>query len=1163
MKVSSPNRRAREPASARWTGLLLAMLIAASAVSVAQTPTEEEFDLVAQLVSAPVPIVLGDENRITGFVKNEGQTPVEAEISFRATNKEGVDEDLPAVADRTIPGRSQISVDVEWDGTYWDTSQEKRLPLLGPMEIHLHVEAKSSLQTDPEPANNDLSIERDLRIYDFELTLPQPTGTVGADPDDPPWSAQSKVKNTGNGPDVAVLSLREGTPGWTFAIDGDNKITLPEPGSERTFFVSAKPPDTSPADSVGTVVVRAQSEDASHAFVEETLTTPPVESSGALVVSIDPQAVSKPVGTVGTFIASVANAQNVEDSVKIQVVRLTGDPALLPEHTTDAVSIPSGESADFIVDVPVPADVEAGTTTWRVHAFSINPDGEEADAPDPFELTVEPWYGVDAAAVEPPDNLEPGATTPVNLDVTNKGNAEDTLEVDAAQAPAGWTFGDVEATLDAFSDTVVSVPVTVPADSPPGHQAVTLRVQSTSDAAAFEDVSMGFQVPTRSVPVVDTSLPNQPIEPGETIEFPVEVHNAGNAEDTFSLDLVLGSGSEPAAEEWTVTMEPDEVDVGPGDTAIATIEVTAPVELTADHAGLDLVITARNSLGGSDDQASLELGASPAFPDLVGSILGTEPEIVYVGQDAEILVEITNAGTADAAASTARIEVRDSSSLELIATEEVDVAALPWNPAEDATVSHALALATDATEVQVVLTVDVDEAVAEHDEANNQAAATLNFRTFDVDLVVPPDELAEPGLAMSFEGSGGFRATNVADNPIDMVLSVSSDPPWVSESEEFDELAPDDEVGLDLNFLIPEEPTAEEATLTLRAQLADTPGVAQTKTMKIRVPDEIKPTIGELVADRNVTAAGFPLGFNVTAADALGIHSVKLVAVDPSGTVTSRAMEKAPSGNYTTRMAFTDPGTYRLHVHVQDKATARNSNSTQAEPILVKVRAPAPPTLSIAAPEPGTVIRPGTPILVNAASLVPLQLAEYVVEGAKFPIQASNPLQVPTTGWLDGRTSVTVRVEDVFGQEANLSAEYVVDGSPPRIQAISFKTVPEQPGQSVVVSASVADLSGVASVKLRLAVNGAPAKESPMVPVGNGTYEVEIEWPDSVQSLAVVAEDTVGNRGLAERSAAALTDFEAGSDGADAPGLPLLAMLGTLAAVAAYACRIRRKGGGF
>lgn len=205
--------------------------------------------------------------------------------------------------------------------------------------------------------------------------------------------------------------------------------------------------------------------------------------------------------------------------------------------------------------------------------IAMRGDGEQVVAA--FGDSVRVFQASHTVDTNTPDDatMKPGAQRTFTFTVENAGNRPADMTLGA-----GYDPGAVVALVDPGSLTLdpgdaadVEVTVTVLDNTPPGDQTVSLN----HSLAVGAEGSAAFTV---TVPVVhdvrlqegdSTSLA---VEPGAAVPFEVVVHNAGNVEETATVELASATSG------WLVDIDPVPVTVAPGEDETVTVTVEAPTD---------------------------------------------------------------------------------------------------------------------------------------------------------------------------------------------------------------------------------------------------------------------------------------------------------------------------------------------------------------------------------------------------------------------------------------------------------------------------------------------------------------------------------------------------------------------------------------------------------
>jgi hypothetical protein len=683
------------------------------------------------------------------------------------------------------------------------------------------------------------------------------------------------------------------------------------------------------------------------------------------------------------------------------------------------------------------------------------------------------------------------------------------------------------------------------------------KVTSQSDATQFADAVIGVRILARPEPQVEADTFVKPVEPDSEVAFSVEVRNAGNIKDTFSLEFEVDEATSPGAEQWDVDVEPASVELQPGTTASATLRIQSPAGLVS---GTDQVVVTLTAVSGShpSERSSdpLTFTAFPSYPNLVISDLDWEPETVYHGLPATLLLEVANHGTQELpGATTVLVRVLEDGA-PVQPDRMLEVPALDWQ-GPDNTVVYEVPLQTDASGLLVRVTVDPADIIDEQDEADNLADLSIPIRQVDIELTGPGDVDGEPGLALAFEGQDAVRIRNNGEHAEDVRVVISSSPAWVGKTAMVNNLGPGAVGSVPINFIIPEAPSVEEAVVSIRAEIQGVPSVSTADEFVVRVRDTDGPVISDVTLEAAEVGLGQSVNVTATISDRLGVGTAKAVSVAPSGITRSFDMEATDGAPFRASITLDSVGTYKVYVWAEDGSKAENSADTLSSPLSLRVVPSGAPELQAVNFAPDDTLRPGTPLLVDVLTAAPIQTALFALNGTTTPLLVANPLQIATDGWADGPHDFLVTVEDSYGESGEQDFSVRIDGTAPRIVHLGLNATNPSVGRLAGVVAGIVDDSAIKSVILRVHRFNATTQDILMQRIGSQNFSADVTWDDGIDRLTVIAEDIVGNRGSAERSFASGRAAEGGNSLVES--IPGIGLWGTLAALGAIAAgRMRR-----
>ena len=138
-------------------------------------------------------------------------------------------------------------------------------------------------------------------------------------------------------------------------------------------------------------------------------------------------------------------------------------------------------------------------------------------------------------------NVQPGDSGTVSIAIENLGNGADTFSLTTIEIPDGWqsqfSFSSVTVQSKHSSDNEESVSATinVPPDALAGDNLVTFGVTISGSTTILSSKTLTVSVaPNHEMTAVMTST-EQSGSTGQIVQFPLEITNAGNVQDTFIL----------------------------------------------------------------------------------------------------------------------------------------------------------------------------------------------------------------------------------------------------------------------------------------------------------------------------------------------------------------------------------------------------------------------------------------------------------------------------------------------------------------------------------------------------------------------------------------------------------------------------------------------------
>lgn len=968
-------------------------------------------------------------------------------------------------------------------------------------------------------------------------------------------------------------------------------VTAP-PGADSANQYSAKltgctldssPTSNSPTDCT-------QTSDPQHSV---TLNAPPVGKGGNLILQLSssPTAPSVPGGSA-SFVVTVTNGENQQEQVYPEADAINGDPltgdngeAVNPALSTTPVALAkNGDTSSpftttFPVTITIPTDTSlagahAGAHPWvfRVHGIVGGLGGTWFTLDPNFVVQVAPVYGGSVALVPPAPPAIPASTLTLPLQVCNQGNADDTLALEPQDLPDGWT-ADSSLSVGLLGAGACSAQlqwqVKVPAGAPAGSKVLDFAVRSQATGTLGLRLHVPITVQSVAVPrLTIATTPTSTISAGQTVTFPVTLANLGNQRRALVLASTIRSDTQPSATysstpsttAWTWTQDPPggQFTLDPGASTTVTYRVTAPSPadgLKASdllHLGLNLTYTITYNDGTSKLLwSTLELRALQPFPDLAVSLDQAAPTwplpavpghpVLFAGTPGFVHVKVGNIGAAD---STTSVDLTVSFTVNGNAQPIPGLSVPPLHVGDFYNVN--LTAPTAAAGI-ITMSVDADHAGVladkEINRTNNLMVLLIPVINFNVQISGPDAVAAQPGQAVSFDGTSGLHLQNVGD-PLNLTVTTTLTPGWKS-------FAPLQIVGLNQPavtpdlilaspFVVPDSPGVESANLTIRVTPQGVPSVFVQHTVQIALMDGRGPSLGMITANPSQASPGQTVQFKALVAAATGIREARLYIIAPEGTVSFEPLTPIPGGNlFQGNHTFDEPGQFSLYLWAKDQSTNANVADGSSSPTPYTVTAGSAPALRLVSPTAGSPVRPGTPLVFAAFGPAPLQSIQVIVgNGQPLQLPPTTPVEVPTDGLADGPIQVNLTVTDILGATGHTTASFIIDGTPPDIRDIVLTPTLYQPGDRVRAVVHIFDASPLRSVELRLQDASGRVTSIPLNLTEGGAYGWFIA-PTKTVLIQAVAEDMAGNRAFLENSNASLL----GGKSAPAVGVLVFAVL--------------------
>ncbi|MBM4247901.1 MAG: winged helix-turn-helix transcriptional regulator [Euryarchaeota archaeon] len=304
--------------------------------------------------------------------------------------------------------------------------------------------------------------------------------------------------------------------------------------------------------------------------------------------------------------------------------------------TSGEAELPAGDgTAELLVRLSGPEDGSGPPTGFlRVLVTSLNNPRFSSELVIPLELKVR--RGIEPSMGPPALQAAPGTSVHFELNLRNLGDSAERVRLTATSGgPLSVLPGAELATVPWSGSATVPVSAQVLPAATAGQTldftviARSLETGAVVAASGSVLVSPGVELSVR------TSEPAKPVPPGGTTDFEIEIQNGGTSPGPAGVVVEVIAGFAG----WRASVDPSFLELGAGETAKATLSVSAPP--TASGRFVVRVVAASLD-GSSSDSTTVTALALPA-PGLEASVLQRTVSGLPGGRMSALLT-VTNTG---------------------------------------------------------------------------------------------------------------------------------------------------------------------------------------------------------------------------------------------------------------------------------------------------------------------------------------------------------------------------------------------------------------------------------------------------------------------------------------------------------------------------------------
>jgi len=276
------------------------------------------------------------------------------------------------------------------------------------------------------------------------------------------------VTNLGNGPDTAILSLKDAGD-WNYIFEPPTLSLKKDQVEVATLKAAAPANGAAGALTEAYVVINSQKDGD---FYLETPLSLEVGKRVQLMADTGGD-IEVDAGSTAQTMVTVKNLGNGPEDLAVSVAA----PANWSMELPDPFTLDPGEEEELIISMSIPAGELASTYPVIVN---ITPNNVSRSILGQIMVTVSPFYNLDLTLNTPRVDALPGEVFTYNVTVTNLGNAQDVASISVMGQPLGSTIetSEQKPSLQPGESRDLLISVRTKSSLEPGVRNITIKISS-------------------------------------------------------------------------------------------------------------------------------------------------------------------------------------------------------------------------------------------------------------------------------------------------------------------------------------------------------------------------------------------------------------------------------------------------------------------------------------------------------------------------------------------------------------------------------------------------------------------------------------------------------------------------------------------------------------
>ncbi|MGQ9582989.1 MAG: CARDB domain-containing protein [Thermoplasmatota archaeon] len=433
------------------------------------------------------------------------------------------------------------------------------------------------------------------------------------------------IKNSGNARDTFFVNLSRNPNNWASLDLSSPFLTLNSDEYYSLNLTVSVPLNAAVAVLTAEVMATSQGDTSVSARASAVATVTAIYNLELIVNNAN--ASGEPTDKV-SFDVRVKNTGNTPDNYSLD---LTGEKRSWANLASSSIQLPSGGSSTVIVNVTIPDSEKPANHTIFLKVTSLGNTSKSQSVS--LTVRVLPKHDLELTSgdFQTKKTGDPGTKVLFNINVTNTGPDQDTIDLTLSGSRAGWAaLSQDSVVLASGAYLLVNMTVSVPSNALPENVVFTVTGKLKSTANRTKTLELTVTVGQIYKIELSSLLSENETVPGGTVNYNVKVRNGGTGNDTVQLSALNYSS-------W-VSFSKSSVTLGPESSEEVLVTMTIPSKPLPAMGDYNITIEGK-SVGNDSVRSTLKLILS--IKQLYGVAVSSNVSVSYVDPGASASYQLT------------------------------------------------------------------------------------------------------------------------------------------------------------------------------------------------------------------------------------------------------------------------------------------------------------------------------------------------------------------------------------------------------------------------------------------------------------------------------------------------------------------------------------------